>query len=232
MWRLRVWFVDASGTVSYTGAWMRSPNETAIFAFTEALRGLSDAQITHVDVSRRYPYASQVPQGRDRGISVLVHRATDNTNTNTELDAFPMWVPESGIDAARALWGYPTLVQDYASKSGYNIDNPAPGDGEPVSLDNEYPDDTDDYYLVAIRRNFWHKLLRDARAYNTLSLTLPSEQARRVRLDIRDMFLGVPMREVLERLDRIIELLENGGNANTDEIRRLLLQIIAALGSS
>jgi len=196
------------------------------------LRGLSDAQITHVDVSRRYPYASQVPQGRDRGISVLVHRATDNTNTNTELDAFPMWVPESGIDAARALWGYPTLVQDYASKSGYNIDNPAPGDGEPVSLDNEYPDDTDDYYLVAIRRNFWHKLLRDARAYNTLSLTLPSEQARRVRLDIRDMFLGVPMREVLERLDRIIELLENGGNANTDEIRRLLLQIIAALGSS
>jgi hypothetical protein len=46
------------------------------------------------------------------------------------------------------------------------------------------------------------------------------------------MFLGVPMREVLERLDRIIELLENGGNANTDEIRRLLLQIIAALGSS
>ena len=233
MWRLRVWFVDASGTISYTGAWMRSPNETAIFAFTEALRGLSDAQITHVDVSRRYPYASQVPQGRDRGISVLVHRATDNTNnTNTELDAFPMWLPESRIDAARALWGYPTLVQDYASKSGYNIDNPAPGDGEPVSLDNEYPDDTDDYYLVAIRRNFWHKLLRDARAYNTLSLTLPSEQARRVRLDIRDLFLGVPMREVLERLDRIIELLENGGNANTDEIRRLLLQIIAALGSS
>jgi len=231
MWRLRVWFVDASGTVSYTGAWMRSPNETAIFAFTEALRGLSDAQITHVDVSRRYPYASQVPQGRDRGISVLVHRATDN-NTNTELDAFPMWVPESGIGAARSLWGYPTLVQDYASKAGYNIDNPAPGDGEPQSLDNEYPDDTDDYYLIALRRNFWHKLLRDARAYNTLSLTLPEVQARRVRLDIRDLFLGVPMREVLERLDRIIELLEGSDGANTDEIRRLLLQIIAALGSS
>jgi hypothetical protein len=75
-------------------------------------------------------------------------------------------------------------------------------------------------------------LLRDARAYNTLAMTLPDRQARRVRLDIRDLFLGVPMREVLERLDRIIELLENGGNANTDEIRRLLLQIIAALGSS
>jgi hypothetical protein len=223
--------VDASGTISYTGAWLRSPNEAAIFAFTEALRGLSDAQITHVDVSRRYPYASQVPQGRDRGISVLVHRATDN-NTNTELDAFPMWVPESGIGAARSLWGYPTLVQDYASKAGYNIDNPAPGDGEPQSLDNEYPDDTDDYYLIALRRNFWHKLLRDARAYNTLSLTLPEVQARRVRLDIRDLFLGVPMREVLERLDRIIELLEGSDGANTDEIRRLLLQIIAALGSS
>jgi hypothetical protein len=107
-----------------------------------------------------------------------------------------------------------------------------PEDGEPQSLDNEYPDDTDDYYLVAIRRNFWHKLLRDARAYNTLSLTLPEVQARRVRLDIRDLFMGVPMREVIERLDRIIELLENGGNANTDEIEQLLLQIIAALGSS
>jgi hypothetical protein len=231
MWRLRVWFVDASGTISYTGAWLRSPNETAIFAFVNALRGLSDAQITHVDVLRRFPYDSQVPSGRDRGISVLVHRATDN-NTNTELDAFPMWVPESGIDAARALWGYPTLVQDYASKAGYNIDNPTPGDGEPVSLDNEYPDDTDDYYLIAIRRNFWHRLLRDARAYNTLSLTLPEVQARRVRLDIRDLFMGVPMREVIERLDRIIELLEGGGGANTDEIEQLLLQIIAALGSS
>ena len=233
MWRLRVWFRDISGTVSYTGAWLRSPNETAIFAFVEALRALSDAQITHVDVLRRFPYDSQVPSGRDRGISVLVHRATDNTNnTNTELDAFPMWVPEADSGLARDLWGHSVLVRDYASRAGYNIDNPTPGDGEPVSLDNEYPDDTDDYYLVAIRRNFWHKLLRDARAYNTLSLTLPSEQARRVRLDIRDLFLGVPMREVLERLDRIIELLEGGGGANTDEIEQLLLQIIAALGST
>ena len=231
MWRLRVWFRDISGTVSYTGAWLRSPDETAIFAFVNALRGLSDAQITHVDVLRRFPYASQVPAGRDRGIAVLVHRAVDPVD-GTELDAYPMWVPESGIDAARSLWGYPTLVQDYASKAGYNIDNPTPGDGEPVSLDNEYPDDTDDYYLVAIRRNFWHKLLRDARAYNTLSLTLPDVQARRVRLDIRDLFMGVPMREVIERLDRIIELLEGGGGANTDEIEQLLLQIIAALGST
>jgi hypothetical protein len=209
---------------------MRSPNETAIFAFVSALRGLSDAQITHVDVMRRFPYSSQLPSGRDRGISVLVHRAVDSGGP--ELDAFPMWVPESEIDAARSLWGYPTLAQDYASKAGYNIDNPAPGDGEPVSLDNEYPDLTDDYYLVAVRRNFWHRLLRDARAYNTLAMTLPDQQARRVRLDIRDLFLGVPMREVLERLDRIIELLENGGGANTDEIQQLLLQIIAALGSS
>jgi hypothetical protein len=210
---------------------LRSPNETAIFAFVEALRALSDAQITHVDVLRRFPYESQVPAGRDRGIAVLVHRATDSTNT--ELDAFPMWVPESGIEAARSLWGYTTLVQDYASKAGYNIDNPALGDGEPQSLDNEYPDDdTDDYYLIALRRNFWHRLLRDARAYNTLAMTLPDRQARRVRLDIRDLFLGVPMQEVLERLDRIIELLEGSDGANTDEIRRLLLQIIAALGSS
>jgi len=231
MWRLRVWFRDISGTVSYTGAWLRSPNETAIFAFVNALRALSDAQITHVDVFRRFPYDSQVPSGRDRGIATLVHRAVDSFG-GPELDAFPMWVPESGIDAARSLWGYPTLVQDYASKAGYNIDNPTPGDGEPVSLDNEYPDDTDDYYLVAIRRNFWHRLLRDARAYNTLSLTLPEVQARRVRLDIRDLFMGVPMREVIERLDRIIELLEGGGGANTDEIEQLLLQIIAALGSS
>ena len=231
MWRLRVWFRDISGTVSYTGAWLRSPDETAIFAFVNALRGLSDAQITHVDVLRRFPYASQVPAGRDRGIAVLVHRAVDPVD-GTELDAYPMWVPESGIDAARSLWGYPTLVQDYASKAGYNIDNPTPGDGEPVSLDNEYPDDTDDYYLVAIRRNFWHKLLRDARVYNTLSLTLPEVQARRVRLDIRDLFMGVPMREVIERLDWIIELLDGGGGANTDEIEQLLMQIIAALGST
>jgi hypothetical protein len=63
-------------------------------------------------------------------------------------------------------------------------------------------------------------------------LTLPEVQARRVRLDIRDLFMGVPMREVIERLDRIIELLEGGGGANTDEIEQLLLQIIAALGSS
>jgi len=231
MWRLRVWFRDISGTVSYTGAWLRSPNETAIFAFVEALRALSDAEITHVDVLRRFPYDSQVPSGRDRGIATLVHRAVDPVD-GTELDAYPMWVPEADSGLARDLWGHSVLVRDYASRAGYNIDNPTPGDGEPVSLDNEYPDDTDDYYLVAIRRNFWHKLLRDARAYNTLSLTLPSEQARRVRLDIRDLFLGVPMREVLERLDRIIELLEGDGGANTDEIEQLLLQIIAALGST
>jgi hypothetical protein len=232
MWRLRVWFVDASGTVSYTGAWMRSPNETAIFAFTEALRGLSDAQITHVDVSRRYSYASQVPQGRDRGVGMFVQPAYNPNNPDVVSDAFPMWVPESDFDAIRNLWGYPITARGFVSRAGYDMIEVLPEDGEPQSLDNEYPDDTDDYYLIAIRRNFWHKLLRDARAYNTLSLTLPSEQARRVRLDIRDLFLGVPMREVLERLDRIIELLENGGNANTDEIRRLLLQIIAALGSS
>jgi len=231
MWRLRVWFRDISGTVSYTGAWLRSPNETAIFAFTEALRALSDAQITHVDVLRRFPYDSQVPSGRDRGIATIVHRAVDPVD-GTELDAYPMWVPEADSGLARDLWGHSVLVRDYASRAGYNIDNPTPGDGEPVSLDNEYPDDTDDYYLVAIRRNFWHKLLRDARAYNTLSLTLPEVQARRVRLDIRDLFMGVPMREVIERLDRIIELLEGGGGANTDEIEQLLLQIIAALGSS
>jgi hypothetical protein len=231
MWRLRVWFRDISGTVSYTGAWLRSPNETAIFAFVEALRALSDAQITHVDVLRRFPYDSQVPSGRDRGIATIVHRAVDPVD-GTELDAYPMWVPEADSGLARDLWGHSVLVRDYASRAGYNIDNPTPGDGEPVSLDNEYPDDTDDYYLVAIRRNFWHKLLRDARAYNTLSLTLPEVQARRVRLDIRDLFMGVPMREVIERLDRIIELLEGGGGANTDEIEQLLLQIIAALGST
>jgi hypothetical protein len=210
---------------------LRSPNETAIFAFVEALRALSDAQITHVDVLRRFPYDSQVPSGRDRGIATLVHRAVDPVD-GTELDAYPMWVPEADSGLARDLWGHSVLVRDYASRAGYNIDNPTPGDGEPVSLDNEYPDDTDDYYLIAIRRNFWHKLLRDARAYNTLSLTLPEVQARRVRLDIRDLFMGVPMREVIERLDRIIELLEGGGGANTDEIEQLLLQIIAALGSS
>jgi hypothetical protein len=231
MWRLRVWFRDISGTVSYTGAWLRSPNETAIFAFVNALRGLSDAQITHVDVLRRFPYDSQVPSGRDRGIATLVHRAVDPVD-GTELDAYPMWVPEADSGLARDMWGHLVLVRDYASRAGYNIDNPAPGDGEPVSLDNEYPDDTDDYYLIALRRNFWHKLLRDARAYNTLSLTLPEAQARRVRLDIRDLFMGVPMREVIERLDRIIELLEGGGGANTDEIEQLLLQIIAALGST
>jgi hypothetical protein len=231
MWRLRVWFRDISGTVSYTGAWLRSPNETAIFAFVEALRGLSDAQITHVDVLRRFPYDSQVPSGRDRGIATLVHRAVDPVD-GTELDAYPMWVPEADSGLARDLWGHSVLVRDYASRAGYNIDNPTPGDGEPLSLDNEYPDLSDDYYLIAIRRNFWHRLLRDARAYNTLSLTLPEVQARRVRLDIRDLFMGVPMREVIERLDRIIELLEGGGGANTDEIEQLLLQIIAALGSS
>jgi hypothetical protein len=231
MWRLRVWFRDISGTVSYTGAWLRSPNETAIFAFVNALRGLSDAQITHVDVLRRFPYDSQVPSGRDRGIATLVHRAVDPVD-GTELDAYPMWVPEADSGLARDMWGHSVLVRDYASRAGYNIDNPTPGDGEPVSLDNEYPDLSDDYYLIAIRRNFWHRLLRDARAYNTLSLTLPEAQARRVRLDIRDLFMGVPMREVIERLDRIIELLEGGGGANTDEIEQLLLQIIAALGST
>jgi hypothetical protein len=229
MWRLRVWFRDISGTLSYTGAWLRSPNETAIFAFVNALRGLSDAQITHVDVLRRFPYDSQVPSGRDRGIATLVHRAVDPSGS-TELDAYPMWVPEADSGLARDLWGHSVLVRDYASRAGYNIDNPTPGDGEPVSLDNEYPDLTDDYYLIAIRRNFWHKLLRDARAYNTLSMTLPDEQARRARLDILDLFRGIPMQEILQRLDTIIQLLQDD-SANTDEVEQFLLQIIAALGA-
>jgi hypothetical protein len=211
---------------------MRSPNETAIFAFVEALRGLSNAQITHVDISRRYPYESQIPSGRDRGIGMFVQGAYNPDNPDVVADAFPMWVPESDFDTIRNLWGYPITARGFVSSAGYDMIEVLPEDGEPQSLDNEYPDETDDYYLIALRRNFWHKLLRDARAYNTLSLTLPSEQARRVRLDIRDLFLGVPMREVLERLDRIIELLEGSDGANTDEIQRLLLQIIAALGSS
>lgn len=208
---------------------MRSPNEAAIFAFVEALRGLSDAQITHVDVSRRYPYTSQVPSGRDRGLAVLVHRAVDPAGS-PELDAFPMWVPEADIAYARDLWGYPVGARGFVSHAGYFIDDPQLDDGEPISLDNEYPDDTNDYYLIAIRRNFWHKLLRDARAYNTLSFTLPDAQARRVRLDIRDLFRGVPMQEVLQRLDTIIRLLQNSSE-NTDEVEQLLLQLIAALGA-
>jgi hypothetical protein len=208
---------------------MRSPSETAIFAFVEALRGLSSAQITHVDISRRYPYTSQAPAGRDRGIAVLTHRAVDPFG-GSELDAFPMWVPESGIGYANDLWGYPTAARGYVSRAGYNIVDPVPADGEPQSLDNEYPDSTDDYYLVAIRRNFWHKLLRDSRAYNTLSMALSDEQARRVRLDIRDLFLGVPMREILERLDVIIQLLQDSSD-DTDEVEQLLLQLIAALGA-
>jgi len=228
-WRLRVWFQDASGTRSYTGAWLRSPNEAAIFAFVEALRGLSDAQITHVDISRRYPYTSQIPSGRDRGIAVLVHRAVDPFG-GPELDAFPMWVPEADVGYARDLWGYTTTPYGFVARSGFNIANPTIEDGEPVSLDNEYPDDSDDYYLIAIRRNFWHKLLRDARAYNTLSFTLPDAQARRVRLDIRDLFLGVPMQEILQRLDTIIQLLQDG-SANVDEIEYLLMQLIEALGA-
>jgi hypothetical protein len=207
---------------------MRSPNETAIFAFVEALRGLSNAQITHVDISRRYPYTSQVPSGRDRGIAVLVHRAINPFN-NQELDAFPMWVPEIDAGYARDLWGYPIDARGFVSRAGYNIANPEIEDGEPVSLDNEYPDSTDDYYLIAIRRNFWHRLLRDARMYNTLSFTLTDEQARRVRLDIRDLFRGIPMYEILQRLDTIIQLLQDEA-VNTDEIEQFLLQIIAALG--
>jgi hypothetical protein len=229
MWRLRVWFVDASGTGSYTGAWLRSPNETAIFAFVEALRGLSNAQITHVDISRRYPYTSQVPAGRDRGIGMFVQGAYNPDNPGVVADAFPMWVPESDLYAIRDLWGYPITVRGFVSRAGYNMDEVLPEDGEPQSLDNEYPDDTDDYYLIAIRRNFWHRLLRDARMYNTLSFTLPDQQARRVRLDIRDLFLGVPMQEILQRLDTIINLLQDNA-ANTDEIEQFLLQIIAALG--
>jgi len=231
-WRLRVWFQDASGTTSYTGAWMRSPNETAIFAFVDALRNLSNAQITKVDVYRFYPYTSQAPSGQDRGIAVLVHRAVDPFG-GSELDAYPMWVPESSVDAARDLWGYPTSALGYVSRAGYNIDNPIFGDGEPQSLDNEYPDATDDYYLVAIRRNYWHRLLRDARAYNTLSMTLPDAQARRVRLDIRDLFRGVPMYEVLQRLDTIINLiaqLRDQQDANTDDLESLLLQLIELIG--
>jgi len=228
LWRLRVWFQDASGTRSYTGAWMRSPNETAIFAFVEALRGLSDAQITHVDITSRFPYTSQVPSGRDRGIAVLVHRAVDPFG-GPELDAFPMWVPEADADFARDLWGYPIDVRGFVSRAGYNIVNPLPEDGEPVSLDNEYPDSSDDYYLIAIRRNFWHRLLRDARAYNTLSFTLPEPQARRVRLDIRDLFRGIPMYEILQRLQTIINLLQDMA-VNTDEVEQFLMQIIEALG--
>jgi len=227
-WRLRVWFQDASGTRSCTGAWLRSPNETAIFAFVEALRNLSTAQITHVDISRRYPYTSQVPSGRDRGIAVLVHRAVDPFG-GPELDAFPMWVPEADVGYARDLWGYTTTPYGFVTRSGFNIANPVIEDGEPVSLDTEYPDDSDDYYLIAIRRNFWHRLLRDARMYNTLSFTLPDQQARRVRLDIRDLFRGIPMYEILQRLDTIINLLQDNA-ANTDEIEQFLLQIIAALG--
>ena len=229
MWRLRVWFQDASGTRSCTGAWLRSPNETAIFAFVEALRGLSNAQITHVDISRRYPYTSQVPAGRDRGIGMFVQGAYNPDNPDVVADAFPMWVPESDLYAIRDLWGYPITVRGFVSRAGYNMDEVLPEDGEPQSLDNEYPDDTDDYYLIAIRRNFWHRLLRDARMYNTLSFTLPDQQARRVRLDIRDLFLGVPMQEILQRLDTIINLLQDNA-ANTDEIEQFLLQIIAALG--
>ena len=229
MWRLRVWFQDASGTSSYTGAWLRSPNETAIFAFVEALRNLSDAQITHVDISRRYPYTSQVPAGRDRGIGMFVQGAYNPDNPDVVADAFPMWVPESGLYAIRDLWGYPITARGFVSRAGYNMDGVLPEDGEPQSLDNEYPDDTDDYYLIAIRRNFWHRLLRDARMYNTLSFTLPDQQARRVRLDIRDLFRGIPMYEILQRLDTIINLLQDNA-ANTDEIEQFLLQIIAALG--
>jgi len=208
---------------------MRSPNETAIFAFVDALRGLSNAQITHVDITSRYPYTSQVPSGRDRGIAVLVHRAYDPFG-GPEMDAFPMWVPETDVGYARDLWGYTTTPLGFVTRSGFNIDNPTYEDGEPVSLDNEYPDDTTDYYLIAIRRNFWHRLLRDARMYNTLSFTLPDAQARRVRLDIRDLFRGIPMYEILQRLDTIIQLLQDG-SANTDEIEYFLMQLIAALGA-
>jgi hypothetical protein len=230
LWRLRVWFQDASGTTSYTGAWLRSPNETAIFAFVDALRGLSNAQITHVDISRRFPYTSQVPSGRDRGVAMFVQPAYNPDAPGVVSDAFPMWVPESELYAVRDLWGYPITVRGFVSRAGYNMDEVVPEDGEPQSLDNEYPDSTDDYYLVAIRRNFWHRLLRDARAYNTLSMTLPDEKARRVRLDIRDLFLGVPMREVIERLDTIIEILQEG-SVNTDEVEMLLMQLIEALGA-
>jgi hypothetical protein len=230
MWRLRVWFQDASGTRSYTGAWMRSPNETAIFAFVEALRGLSNAQITHVDISRRYPYTSQVPAGRDRGIGMFVQGAYNPDAFDVVADAFPMWAPESELYAVRDLWGYPITVRGFVTRAGYNMDEVLPEDGEPQSLDNEYPDDSDDYYLIAIRRNFWHRLLRDARAYNTLSMTLPDEQARRVRLDIRDLFRGIPMYEILRRLDTIIQLLQDE-SVNTDEVEQFLLQIIAALGA-
>jgi hypothetical protein len=209
---------------------MRSLNETAIFAFVEALRGLSNAQITHVDISRRYPYTSQVPSGRDRGIGMFVQGAYSPDNPNIVADAFPMWVPESELYAIRDLWGYPITVRGFVSRAGYNMGEVVPEDGEPQSLDNEYPDSTDDYYLVAIRRNFWHKLLRDARAYNTLSMTLPDEQARRVRLDIRDLFRGIPMYEILQRLDTIIRLLQDD-SANIDEVEQFLLQIIAALGA-
>jgi len=208
---------------------MRSPNETAIFAFVDALRGLSNAQITHVDITSRYPYTSQVPAGRDRGIAVLVHRAVDPFGS-AELDAFPMWVPEADVGYARDLWGRVTAPFGFVARSGYNIDNPVIEDGEPVSLDNEYPDLSDDYYLIAIRRNFWHRLLRDARMYNTLSFTLPDAQARRVRLDIRDLFRGIPMYEILQRLDTIINLLQDS-SANTDEIEYFLMQLIAALGA-
>jgi len=230
LWRLRVWFVDASGTRSYTGAWMRSPNETAIFAFVEALRGLSDAQITHVDITRRFPYTAQAPSGRDRGIGMFVQPAYNPADPDVVADAFPMWVPESALYAIRDLWGYPITARGFVSRAGYNMDDVRPEDGEPQSLDNDYPDSTDDYYLIAIRRNFWHKLLRDARAYNTLSFTLPDDQARRVRLDIRDLFRGIPMQEVLQRLDTIIRLLQDS-SASTDEVEQLLLQLIAALGA-
>jgi len=225
-------FIDISGSRAETRVRLSRINEVAVLALADALRACSNAWLYQVDLMQRVVV-------QQRGVNPLPPLRQYSVPADDGSDVWHGWIPSTGgsIDEDIA----DILANGFSTRSGAVLGqaNLVPYADESISLESRYNGVEIDngWRIVLIRDQYWRELVHDARRYNTLSLLSDQQWGSRIRRDVYDLRRGVDLNEILERLDTIIDLLQQGQQLDPnvisqfDDVEELLANIIIALGA-
>jgi hypothetical protein len=226
-------FVDISGSKAETRVRLSRINEIAVLALADALRGCSNAFLYQVDILQRFV----VRQRGDNPLPPLTQFSIPDVWGG--IDVFHAWIPSNGVNDRDVA---DILSSQFATRLGDDLGEPTwePYADLPVPLEPRYTAGTEidnGWRLVLIRDQFWRELVADARRYNTQSLFVDGRWASCIRRDIYDLRRGMDVNEILQRLDTIIDLLQQGIRLDPyivsefNDVEELLANIIIALGA-
>lgn len=232
-------FRDASGSESSTSVRLSgTATDSAVLSLASALSDASDATLIGVEVLQRIVY-------RDNPGALMPDRvrvAIRNTEA-IPMDGWHSILPVGSTERAQPILEYLTLAYDWCTRSGAPIEGATQVYAVPAypnwrNYDPPYPTDAPKW-IVVLDDRLWRDLLATSMVLNSETLRdalLATSPARNLaRYQLVELLRGVPLDEVINRLDLILNMLEQirdreeDARQYVDELEPLLSTILAAL---